>query len=103
MAVQEMVASLRSMLQSADLDKDRAVWHALLDLCQEMATGLSDLQEAQDDLNVYVETIDEDLTRLEENLYGTGKEEDGDETPYLEVSCPHCHKDFRVGHGQALS
>ncbi len=93
-SVDEKVASLGKVLQEAGLEKDRTVWSAMLDLGRELARNLADLEEAHEDLNRYVETIDEDLTRLEGQIYGSDEETDEEETPLLELTCPHCHGNF---------
>lgn len=63
----------------------------IVDVLQEFATEFTHMATLQNDLEEYVETIDEDLTDLEEEVY----EEEGYETnEYVEVECPDCHKEI---------
>lgn len=73
----------------------------LIDLTQEMAAELETLTEAHDELNDYVESIDDDLADLEDALFGEDEEEpeidlDADDEDELTAdtliayACPHC-------------
>jgi len=55
----------------------------ILELLNEMAAELEDLRDDHEDLNEYVESIDSDLSEMEDLIYG---EED-------ECGCGHCHGD----------
>lgn len=70
---------------------ESGAWDALLDLCQELAGGLADLADAQNDLSLYVETLDEDLSRLEGQIFGCPEEDDEDETILDAIRAPGIH------------
>ncbi len=92
-SINERLTALRGRLEDAGPAKDAL--GCLLDLCQELADHLSDLEEAQEDLALYLETIDEDLTRLEGQLFGGGEDEEDDEAPLLDLTCPYCQREIK--------
>ena len=76
----------------------------MLTVMGEMAEEMAAMTEAHNDLNEYVESIDDDLANLEENLFGDedlDAEGDGidaedededelDEDDLIVYACPHC-------------
>ncbi len=77
----------------------------MLNVMGEMAEEIADLTDAQNDLNEYVESIDDDLTDLEESFFGDeemDEEDDEDESDgedddeelgeddLISYTCPHC-------------
>ncbi len=77
----------------------------MLNVMGEMAEEIADLTDAQNDLNEYVESIDDDLTDLEESFFGDEEmdeednedESDGEdddeelgEDDLISYTCPHC-------------
>ena len=65
---------------NADKDSNRMILE-ILDVLQETAQDLSQLTEAHNELNDYVESIDDDLAELEEDLFDDDDEyyEDDDD------------------------
>lgn len=72
---------------------------ALLDLVSDMAGKLEELSDAHDELNDYVESIDDDLADLEEvlfsddedeELYEDDEDEDEDDEDDISYACPNC-------------
>ena len=79
----------------------------MLGVMGEMAEEMAAMTEAHNDLNEYVESIDDDLAELEETLFGEdegemdgeeGDEEDEDielgEDDLIVYACPHCGHDI---------
>ena len=74
----------------------------MLDVLADMAKEINTLSEAQEELNEYVESIDDDLADMEESLFGEdekscdcdecGHDHDSDEDneELVEYTCPHC-------------
>jgi DNA repair exonuclease SbcCD ATPase subunit len=76
----------------------------MLTVMGEMAEEMAAMTEAHNDLNEYVESIDDDLAELEETLFGEeelddededlpageNEEDDLDEDDLIEYACPHC-------------
>ena len=92
--INERLTALRGRLEDAGPAKD--AFGGLLNLCQDLADHLSDLEEAQEDLALYMETIDEDLTRLEGQLFGGEEDDEDEEAPLLDLTCPHCQREIKV-------
>ncbi len=105
----ERAAYLRGLTEGLELDdtkKETKVIKALVDLVEDLAISIKELEEAHNDLADQVDEIDEDLASVEEDLY----EDDEDEDPcedceeescenceyfdeddcYYEVTCPSC-------------
>lgn len=69
----------------------------LIDVIDDMALTITDLQDQVDSLTEQLDAVDEDLADLEEDFYDDdydeyddiGDEDDDDE--YFEVECPECH------------
>jgi len=89
----ERVSALRGSLQSASRGGEwQELCRGLVDLCAEIAAKIDDLEETQEEIDLYLETIDEDLARLERSLYGTEDDESEEQQPALESS--------QAGHGR---
>jgi len=81
---------------------------AIIDLLDDMCDSISDLESNHDDLNEYVESIDQDVHELEGFVYGSDDDDDDDDfddedddddddfddedTEFIEVECPNCHE-----------
>ncbi len=78
----------------------------MLTVMGEMAEEMAAMTEAHNDLNEYVESIDDDLASMEETLFGEDgdeddgfdiEDEDGDEDEdddLIVYACPHCGHDI---------
>lgn len=88
--VKEKVAYLQGLTAGLNVSETSAEGKLLLqiiDVLDDFAVEFERMSASQDDLADYVETIDEDLNDLEEDMY---VDSDFDE-PYHEVECPKCH------------
>ena len=103
---------LKGLADGMDLNMEKGSNKLLveaLSVMQEMAEELEKLSTAHDELNEYVESIDDDLADMEEYLYdeddedegcsgccGCGGDDDEEETDeddddqLVEYTCPHC-------------
>jgi DNA-directed RNA polymerase subunit RPC12/RpoP len=85
--LKERVAYLQGLTQGLSINEHSAEGKLILNIIEvldEVADEFDDMALAHNDLEEYVETIDEDLTELEE-IYD-------DDKNYVEVDCPHCHE-----------
>lgn len=87
-------ARLRSLQQKlaespADGEAIRQVCQGLVDLCGAFAAKLAEIEESQEELHHYLETIDADLSRIEGQIFATESCEDEEDLPSLEsaASC----------------
>jgi ribosomal protein S27E len=88
--LKERVAYLQGLTKGLNVSDQSAEGKLLInivDVLDSIAEEVNCLYSAQQDLENYVESIDEDLTDIEEEVY-----EDVDEEEFVEVECPDCHE-----------
>jgi hypothetical protein len=92
--------------------KEVKVINAIIDLLDDMAFSLSEMEDNLNDVIDQVDAIDEDLGSLEDDFYDEGEEEDSDEEDgcFYEVTCPNCNETVclsedlvQKGHGYLTS
>ena len=102
----DRISFLKGMAAGMKLNMDKDANKLMLEMLTvmgEMAEEMAAMTEAHNDLNEYVESIDDDLAELEETLFG---EEDGEELDedmsgdededglgeddLILYACPHC-------------
>ncbi len=89
--VKEKVSYLQGLTKGLAVNDQSAEGKLLIniiDVLDDFAEEFESIADAHDDLEDYVETIDEDLTELEGEVYEDPDYDNGD---YLEVECPTCH------------
>ncbi len=102
MTVTEKVAYLKGLMEGLDFQadtKEGKIIKLMADILGDLAEEVLTVQDDIDDINEYLEAVDEDLTNVEEELFGEcedddcccccGDDEDEEEECY-EVTCPHC-------------
>lgn len=111
MKMTEKVAYIRGLMEGLELDenqKEVKVLDAVVELLDDMAASLSELEEGYQDMADQLDEVDADLGDLEEEYYGGGcdcdcdcdcdDDEDDDEDFededgfYYEVTCPSCNE-----------
>lgn len=96
----EKVAYIRGLTEGLELDTDKKevkVINAIIDLLDDIALTLADIEADHEELADQLDAVDEDLGTLEEDFYG---DEDDDEEYdaededdcYYEVTCPACNE-----------
>lgn len=94
----ERVSYLRGLVEGLDVGestKEGKVILAIVNVLEEMADEIIDLEESLDETDEYIQTIDEDLAQLEDDIYEDEDEddyEDVDDDEYVEVECPNCNE-----------
>ena len=103
----DRISFLKGMAAGMKLNMDKDANKLMLEMptvMGEMAEEMAAMTEAHNDLNEYVESIDDDLADLEETLFGEeemdgedvdldGDEDDEDEfgeDDLIVYDCPHC-------------
>ena len=107
-ALTDRAAYLRGLAEGMNLDREKnenKLLMEMLSLMDDMAQQLQQHDEDLDELNEYVESIDGDLSDMEETLFGDEDEEhehddedydeedvdyDMDDDTEIEFDCPHC-------------
>jgi len=93
--LQQKVAYLQGLADGMGLDdsKEGKIISGILDLLEDVTEHMAYLREAQEDLEEYVESIDGDLSDLEDDFYEEDEDDDLDEEEdYVEIECPNCHE-----------
>ena len=83
----EKVSYLKGLSEGMELDqttKEGKLLTQIIDVLDDFAVAINDLDEEVDEVVDYVDAIDEDLDELEEDVYG--EFDDGLD----EIQCPHC-------------
>lgn len=100
MNITEKAAYIKGLVDGLELDpndKQTKVIKALVDLVNEMAEEVSELEQCYDDVCDQIDALDEDLAGVEDLIYD--EEEDGcdvcgmcgDDDAAYEVTCPTCN------------
>lgn|SRR5690606_17521672 len=93
MRIQERIAYLRGMLAGRDGDglaASKATWDALLDVLDEIAGQLAELQRAQREMDGYLEALDEDLADVEQAVLDHADDDEILSGGLVEIRCPAC-------------
>ena len=107
-------AYIRGLMTGMEFDpnsKNGKIIAAMMDLLEEMASTVTEHDEALDQVYEDVDTLDEDLTDLvnfvfdvdEEDDEDAGDEDAGDEDAAYEVTCPNCGAVSTVGEDELLN
>lgn len=99
MKLGEKVSYLKGLMNGLELDestKEGKVIALMADILSDIAVNIEDLQDQIDEIVEVVDVIDEDLSNIEEDIYGEeccddecGCDDD-DEDGLYEVCCPTC-------------
>lgn len=103
MTVIEKVAYLKGLAEGLGLDENNKtdkLISAIIDVLDDMALTLSDIEDDVADISDQVDAVDEDLADVEEFLY---EDEDDDcdcdcdcDDEFFQVTCPECGEDIFV-------
>lgn len=113
----ERVSYIRGLAEGLELDENKKevkVLNAIIDLLDDLAFSMSEMQDNVSDMADQLDAVDEDLGTLEDDFYDEDdedEEDDGeccddecccgdddgdsekdDDGCYYEVTCPNCHE-----------
>lgn len=102
MTISEKVAHLKGLMEGMELDasaKETKLITAIVDILDDLALDLADVQDEQATMADYMDELDYDLGEVEEYLYEIDEDEDEfDEDDFdegfVETECPECGKEF---------
>ena len=89
----EEVAYLKGLAEGLEISaesKEGKMIHKIVDALEVFADAIVTLDEEQEELQDFVESIDEDLADMEEDLYEEDDDEDDEDFSYIEMECPNC-------------
>ena len=78
----EKVAYIRGLAEGLELDdskKEVKVLNAIIDLLDDLAMSLADLEDGYSDMADQLDAVDEDLGSLEDDFYGDDEDDEDDE------------------------
>ncbi|MCR4419661.1 MAG: AraC family transcriptional regulator [Clostridia bacterium] len=94
--LKEKMAYLQGMVSGLGLDtttREGQIMQQVLELLDSLVGAVTELQKAQEETEEYLESVDQDLFRLEDEVYGPEEREEDDEEPeHVEVECPECRE-----------
>ena len=102
MTITEKIANLKGYLEGVKLDESKQetkIIEKIVDILEDMALEIEEMEESVDTLNDYAEELDEDLGDVEDYLFGEDDEcdccdDDCDcdccDEGFLEIECPKC-------------
>ncbi len=96
MTVIEKVSYLKGLAEGLGLDesnKTDKLIQAIIDVLDDMALTVSDMEDHAAEIEEQVNEIDEDLGDLEEYVYG---DEDDEDDAFYHVTCPECGEEICI-------
>lgn len=115
MTITEKVAHLKGFIEGIELDestKEGKVIKTMVDILDDMALSISDIEDEIVEMSEQVEDIDQDLEMVIEDIYGDEDEDEDDcccghcddedededfDGDLYEVTCPGCGETICVG------
>ncbi len=101
MTVTEKVAYLRGLAEGLELDdsnKQDKLIKAIIDVLDDLALTVADLEDACAEMSEQIDAVDEDLSSVEDLIYedddcdcDCGECDCGCEDEEYEIECPNCH------------
>ncbi len=97
MSLSEKAAYIRGLAEGLDLEADKKearVIKEMLELLGEMASDVDDIGADLTELYDVVEQIDEDLSEVEDEVFGSAEEDYSEEL--YEITCPNCQQSVQL-------
>ena len=102
MTITEKVAYLKGLADGLAIDTEKSkegkLIAAIIDILEDMGMSLEDLEESTTALGEELDAVSDDLSDVEEALFGENDEDDEDcccedeDTDFFEVECPNCQE-----------
>ena len=92
--ISERVAFIKGLAEGMKVDdttNEGKLLTAIIDVLDDIALAIDDVEEIQDEMSEQVDGIDEDLAELEKVVY-----EDEDDIEFEEIECPYCGEEIEV-------
>lgn len=111
MNLTEKISYIKGLAEGLSLDESKPevkIINAIIDLLDDMALEVTDMEELYDELSAQVDEIDQDLATLESDVYDDEFDCDcddccdcdddfaDDENPFYEVTCGACNQKINV-------
>ncbi len=102
MTISEKVAYLKGLAEGLDLDtnqsKEGKLISVMIGILEEVALSIEDLEDTSAELGEELDAISDDLSDVEELLYGDEDDEDDEDwdDDFFEVECPTCGAEIDI-------
>ena len=103
MELLEKVAYLKGLMSGLDLDEDKKetkVFNAIVDVLDDLAATVTDIEEETDEMCELLDVLDEDLGDVEEAVFGDEDDEGecccGEDGETYEITCPTCNNTIYI-------
>ena len=102
MDICEKIAYIKGLAEGLELDtatKEGKILSAIIDLLGDITEEICDIEDACDDMSEQIDAVDEDLSTVEDIIYGDDEDDDCDcdcdcdcgcEDELYEIECPAC-------------
>lgn len=97
--LRERVAYLKGLAEGmkvSEATNEGKLMKAIIDVLDDFALAVEDIEELHDQLSEQVDSMDEDLTEMERVIFDELDEEEDDEDNFIEIECPHCNEKIEV-------
>lgn len=97
--LKERVAYLKGMaegMQLSDATNEGKLLKAILEVMDDFALSLSDIEELQKEQGEQIDNIDEDLAEIERVLFDDEDSDCDDDCCFAEIECPHCKETISI-------
>ena len=97
MTISEKVAHLKGIMDGMELDlstREGKILSAVVDILDDLAMDVADIQDEQEAIADYVDELDYDLGEVEEYLFEDDDDDDELDCDFVEATCPDCGKSF---------
>lgn len=96
----EKVAYLKGLADGMKIDEtsnEGKLLKGIIDVLDDFAATIADIEDSQELLSEHIESIDEDLAEVESEVFEDYEEDEEyddeeDDVEYFEVECPNCHE-----------
>ena len=93
--LKERVAYLKGLaegMQISDTTNEGKLLKAIIEVLDDVALAVDDIEEVQEELSEQIDNMDEDLADIERTVFDEDceEEEDEDDEEPGEFNCPHC-------------
>lgn len=97
----ERVAYLRGLCEGLGIveeTKEGKVLAEIVELLGEFADSIVELSDRTEDLEIYTEAMDDDISDLEDELFAEDDEDDDDYEPigFIQMKCPSCGEEVEI-------
>jgi formylmethanofuran dehydrogenase subunit E len=94
MDLKEKIAYLKGLIDGHAFDqgnREGQIFVSIAEIFQKLADEIDRLKRLHEEMEDYLESVDEDLNELEEIIYGDEEDLNLEDEEYLEIECTNCH------------